>query len=590
MPGNSIHARSTRAVRIRRAICRVLARLSSPAWRGILIAALMPVAVRLACLPWMPEPLPRVHDEFSYLLAADTFAQGRLTNPAHPLWEFFETIHVLQKPTYMSMYPVMQGLVLALGKVVFGHPWAGVLLSVAAMCGMACWMLRAWLPPAWALLGALLMGLQFATQHYWIDSYWGGAVAATAGCLVLGAWGRLRRARRISARCVFLGIALGVGVGILANSRPWEGLLLCLTVGVAFLGWMIRSTAGTLTERFTRVAAPCAAVLSLTAAFMMYNNWRVTGDASKLPYVLNRETYAVAPVFVWERARPQPGYRHKVLEEFFTEWEPAFQGAHTLTTFSGWVLPSLLKLQQVGNLAGGLLFVAPPVLFLIPLCRAPGTRFALIAIAVFCLGLLLQRYALPHYLAPILGALTIVKIAALRRLFHLRIAGRRAGLVAAPLLILAGAIIAWMNPGITVPGCLQPQRQVLTERLENSGQRHLVIVRYSMDHNVHCEWVYNDADVDQARIVWARDMSSDKNRRLLEYYRGRHVWLLEADSQPPRLTPLTEPGAAAGPRGLAGGGAMSGVPQQAGSAQELLAARGRGALDGDSHPGHDLTY
>jgi hypothetical protein len=541
MSGNSIHAGSVRAVRIRRVVCRLFARLSSPAWRAILIAAMMPVAVRLAWLPWAPEPLPRIHDEFSYLLAADTFGRGRLTNPAHPLWEFFETIHVLQKPTYMSMYPVMQGLVLALGKVVFGHPWAGVLGSVATMCGTACWMLRAWLPPAWALLGALLMGLQFAPYHYWINSYWGGAVAATAGCLVLGAWGRLRRARRISARCVFLGITLGVGAGALANSRPWEGLLLCLTVGAAMLAWLIHSTAGTPGERLSRVALPCAVVLSLTGAFMMYNNWRVTGDTWKLPYVLNRETYAVAPVFVWERARPQPGYRHKVVEEFFTKWEPAFQGANTLTTSSGWVLPSLLKLQEVVDLAGGWWFAVPPALFLIPLCRAPGTRFALIALAVFCLGLLLQRYALPHYLAPILGALTILKIAALRRLFHLRIQGRRAGLAAAALLILAGAAAGFAQPGITVPDCLQPQRRNLEKRLENSGERHLVIVRYSTDHNVHCEWVYNEANVDQAAVVWARDMSSDHNRKALEYYRDRRIWLLDADAQPTRLTPLAQP-------------------------------------------------
>ena len=56
------------------------------------------------------------------------------------------------------------------------------------------------------------------------------------------------------------------------------------------------------------------------------------------------------------------------------------------------------------------------------------------------------------------------------------------------------------------------------------------------------EWVYNGADIAAQRVVWAHDMGPTQNEELIHYYKHRHVWLLYADEQPPKLVPYVDAG------------------------------------------------
>jgi hypothetical protein len=490
-----------------------------------LAAAIAALALATAAARFSGMPFPRVHDEFSYLLAADTFAHGRVTNPTHPFWKHFDTLHVLQRPTYQSMYPPAQGLALALGQRI-GHPIFGVWLSMAAMAAAFCWMLRGWLPGRWAWLGALLavarivvLGREYGhgVVGYWSQSYWGGAVAATGGALLFGALPRLRRRGSIRD-----GILFGLGLAILANSRPYEGLMAALPAFAVLGFWIARR------RMPVRCLLPIAIVVAITGAAMGYYHQRVTGDIFKMPAVAHYEQYCTFPLFLWQHPRQSPGWTHEILEKFHGGWE-----MNLYTRHFPW--PNLLK-QTALKLGRLWAFFLGPALTL-PLLFVPWRGkygAALGACGLTLAACLLCVRAAPHYCAPAAPMLFLLIAAGLRRLHYLKFRGKPVG----ALLGLAVFIAAWApalaalplpQRGNTSLSRFMSYRRDIEQELERAGGRHLVLIRYGPRHALQNEWVYNAADIDASPVVWARAMSEDENRALRDYFRDRKAWRLEMD-------------------------------------------------------------
>ena len=515
--------------------------------RGLSVAAIgvLALAARATLAPFLPIREPLVTDEFSYLLAADTFASGRITNPPHPMWKHFESIHILQQPTYMSMYQPAQGLVLAAGIRLAGRPWAGVYLSVALMCAAICWMLQGWLPPRWALLGGLLVVLRLGLFSYWMNSYWGGAPAAIGGALVLGALPRLMKRLRLHYTLI-----MGLGATILAASRPYEGGALCLAVGGVLLAWLFGKHRPSFAASIGRLILPMLLILSLTAAAIGFYFFRITGSPLRLPEVVQRIPYAMAPIFLWDHVGPEPIYRHKALHDFFAVWEVK-EVAPELRSIGGLLWNALKKL-----IAAWMFFLGPaltvPLLFLPQIVtRDRRARVLIIVGAVSLIALAADAWFYAHYLAPVAGLLFAVVVQGLR---HLRVWRRQQGLFlsrAIPAICVAMIAVrllaqplglqfppAWpMTWYHTAKGNIARAR-VLAQLSAMDGKQ-LAIVRYGPDHNaVMNEWVYNRADIDGAKVVWARDMDAAENRELLQYFHDRRAWLVDADETPPKVTPI----------------------------------------------------
>jgi hypothetical protein len=483
-------------------------------------------------------PAPSVHDEFSYLLAADTFANGRLSNPPHPLWIHFESFHIIQQPTYASKYPPAQGMMLALGQVISGLPIVGVWISTGLACAAICWMLQAWIPPSWAALGGILVALHPGVLLAWSQSYWGGTVATVGGALLFGAWRRIIRQPRLRDA-----LLLGVGLFVLANSRPYEGAVVSLPVAVSLLVWMLGTRAPKAQVGIERVVLPILGLLMLTIGAMGYYNWRVTGKALHTPYQIYEETYAPMPLFLWQAPRPMPEHRHSLIRDFYKYADYLFREQRSVRgmAWMGWhKVKTYWTFYQGGR--GLRLVLTIPLLVLPWLLRDRWSRLAMLICGVLAVGLLIEPWMQPHYAAPVTSLVVLLVVQALRhlRLWRWRsqpvgswLAASIVGVAIVSLVVAFGRQIQVKSPA------WQFERARLDSQLKADGRRHLVIVRYGPNHQPNHEWVYNEADIDGARVVWAREMEPPQTRRLLQYFQDRQAWLAEidVDTTPQTLVP-----------------------------------------------------
>ncbi len=498
------------------------------------ILAAAPVLLRLALLSRHPAPVPDIYDEFGHLLAADTLRHFRLANPPHPFSRFFETFFVLQEPSYSSIYPPGQGIALAAGWMIFGHPWAGVLLSGAALCSLCYWMLRGWTSPRWALAGGCLAIFEFGPLSSWMNSYWGGACAASGGCLALGALPRLRA----SSRKIYPAL-LGVGLAIDFLTRPYESIFLAIAAACYLIRWRPKL-------RLFEVIALASLALVPAMGLLFLQNKRVTGRWTQMPYSLSQYQYGVPAALTFERD-PLPHRPLTAQQEMEYKSQIAFRGGQkeTLGTF-------LLRLEY--RVRYYRFFFLAPLYLALPLFLLALSQPAYVWVAGTLLLLAAGTNFFPafqvHYLAPVACLFLLLSVVGLEKLGA--VAREAPGFLLA---LCAAQFLFWYTlhlfegrsfaaellPYETWDGLHRPsadRRRAVAGELARIPGKLLVFVSYWPNHVFQDEWVYNSADIDGSRIVWARDLGDQEDQQLLAYYPDRTALRLEPDASPPRLLPF----------------------------------------------------
>jgi hypothetical protein len=328
-------------------------------------------------------------------------------------------------------------------------------------------------------------------------------------------------------------VFLGLGMFILMNSRPFDGALLSLA---ALVYLVVRvSPRGTL----VRVLAPAAMVLVCGMLFTGYFNWRVTGNPARMGYQVNRDTYGwpenLAFLSPKKLTLHDPVMRKMYLKELAQRdaYSTPFKIADNLLTrlFDNWTY-----------------FIGPvltiPLVFLPWVFQDRRTRPLVWFIGVIAILNLLQLVLYPYHLGPLVGVMFAIVAQAIRHLYVL--AGRRRGPVAMIVLplcvILVGAMkqeaddldlhLAYWERAVEWH---HDARAYIAEWLAKRPGKQLVLVRYQASHHPNQEWVYNGADIDGSKVVWAREVDARQDAELLKYFKDREAWLLEADVYPQRV-------------------------------------------------------
>jgi len=286
-----------------------------------------------------------------------------------------------------------------------------------------------------------------------------------------------------------------------------------------------------------RIIVPLSISLFITVWGIGAYNKQITGDSKVFSYLLYGHTSRDVPLFIWQPIVSQTKFNHKIMELHEKNWTERYY--IDKKTWKGFIRDMRNDSFWVSTFYFGYLLAVPSlaVLLLFFFYRQTAARFWTALLILLGTCAVMTTNATAHYFSPLTCLAVLLITIGLRGLAGLRLLNARVGSVLVILLIALQLVLNIIltpmlpvirslarniqSPPINLPASFT--REKLRNILIKQGGQYLVIVKYPLSHNYLLEWVYNDADIDHAPIVWARDVDEGRNKKLLEYFKDRQV-------------------------------------------------------------------
>ncbi len=263
-------------------------------------------------------------------------------------------------------------------------------------------------------------------------------------------------------------------------------------------------------------------VLLPVIGISLLHNKQVTGSWTTLPYELSRYQYGVPAAFTWQ-TNPQPHQELTREQQLQYKMQISFRasGPETIRTY-------LQRLEY--RVRFYRFFFIPPLYVALPFFFLKLREFrylwVTLTLLLFALGVNFYPFFEVHYLGALTCLFVLAGVTGLQQL-----PDNAARLI---VFLCLAHFVFWYGGSFFDPSA-PDRRAAVTQQLAQAPGKQLVFVRYGPQHLFQDEWVYNAADIDRARVVWARDLGSAEDQKLLHYYPDRTAWLLEPDANPPKL-------------------------------------------------------